>query len=134
MTGSQIETEADMLNLMSDNSSDSEGELLGETAIKTKQKVRAANAAFSNRASKKMEASRVHFSLGEDQKKTTAESSSDDAARNDKTEGFQNTLTSRLSVESIGDRISRNIANHNTIGSGILEFSHPTSGVPDAVS
>jgi hypothetical protein len=135
MTGSQIETEADMLNLMSDNSSDSEGELLGETAIKTKQKVRAANAAYSNRASKKMEASRVHFSLGEDQKKTTAESTrSDDAARNGKTEGIQNTLTSRLSVESIGDRISRNIANHNTIGSGILEFSHPTSGVPDAVS
>jgi len=135
MTGSQIDAEADRLNLMSDNSSDSEGELLGAAASKAQQKVRAANAAFSNRASKKMEASKVHFFTDDGMKQTTADSTlSDSGVKNGKIEGFQYGLTSRSSVESIGDRISKNIANHNAIGTGILGFSHPTSGVPDEVT
>lgn len=125
---SQEENEMDLLNLMSDNSSDSDSEFLGEAAARTQQKVRAANAAFSNRASKKMEASRVHFQDGE---QMTAETGlSDNHVNFGKNEGL---LASRSSMESIGDRITRNITNHNVIGTSILGFSHPTSGVPDEI-
>jgi hypothetical protein len=128
---SHIECDSDMLNLMSDNSSDSEGEFLGKKATRTQQKVRAANAAFSNRASKIMEASKVHLTAGEQEAKATKDSGVSDSCVNiGRIEGH---LTSRSSLESIGDRISRNIASHNAIGTGILGFSHPTNGEPDAV-
>jgi hypothetical protein len=132
LTESQGDNEVDKLNLMSDDSSDSEGELLSQAAIRTQQKVRAANAAFSNRASQRMEASKVHFFEGEEPMKSTAETRiSENHVKIGKTEGH---LASRSSAESIGDRISRNITNHNVIGTSILGFSHPTSGVPDEIA
>jgi hypothetical protein len=133
-TLAEFETEADMdmLNLMSDNSSDSDWETVGTAAKKTQQKVRAANEAFSNRANKKMEATKVRFAEGDQGIK----SSRNPACSNIdvKLAKAEDLLASRSSTESIGDRISKNIATHNSIGAGILDFSHPTSEVPDAIS
>jgi hypothetical protein len=130
---SQSEFEADdLLDLMSDASSDSDSEVTGKVAMRTQQKVRAANAAFSNRARERMAASKVHFSEGVQELKPTTESGfSDSHLKIGKSDGL---WASRSSVESIGDRVSRNIVNHNVIGAGILGFSHPTSGLPDEVS
>jgi hypothetical protein len=128
---SHMECETDKLNLMSDDSSDSEGELLGNAAIRTQQKVRAANAAFSNRASKMMEASKLHVNEKQQEEKFNNDlDASDSCVKSGRNHG---PLASRSSTESIGDRISRNIASHNAIGTGILGFSHPTNGVPDEV-
>jgi hypothetical protein len=70
----------------------------------------------------------VHFQDGE---QMTAETGlSDNHVNFGKNEGL---LASRSSMESIGDRITRNITNHNVIGTSILGFSHPTSGVPDEI-
>jgi hypothetical protein len=129
---SQENYETDKLNLMSDESSDSEDELLGNAAIRTQQRVRAANAAFSNRASKIMEASKLHVNMREQQQDKVSNDfgASESSLHGGKNEGH---LASRSSTQSIGDRISRNIASHNAIGTGILGFSHPTNGVPDEV-
>jgi hypothetical protein len=131
---SQSEYEADdLLDLMSDASSDSDSEMTGKVAMRTQQKVRAANAAFSNRAREKMAASKVHFSEGAQELKPATEAGFSDS--HSKIGKSENGLwASRSSVESIGDRVSRNIVNHNVIGAGILGFSHPASGLPDEVS